>query len=286
MKRNFPILESLALKGGQKNILVFEVERRVYKPYWHYHPEIELTLITKGKGIRFVGDSIEKYQAFDLVLIGENVPHHWVSQDHVGEEINQAIVIHFDPRIFQEIGELQGLFQFIQSAKGGYHFPQVEEEMVQKFKRLDQIPDALKISWLIDVLYGLMHHKSPRMLSKTTKFNIPATEKDQGRMNEVIQYIVGHLNQKLTVSQMAEKNYMVPQAFCRWFRKHTGYSFISYLNKTRIESACQYLLTSDFPIKRIAFEVGFGNISHFNRTFKQYVGVSPLNYKKQHLKER
>ena len=47
--------------------------------HWHYHPEIELTLIRKGDGIRLVGDSMQPFEDGDLILLGANVPHLWRS---------------------------------------------------------------------------------------------------------------------------------------------------------------------------------------------------------------
>src|SRR5437763_13165773 len=59
---------------------------------WHYHPELELTLIVKGRGLRFVADSIQDYTDGDLCLLGSNTPHTWQSQP--GKRV-YAIVIQF-----------------------------------------------------------------------------------------------------------------------------------------------------------------------------------------------
>ncbi|MFD2726459.1 helix-turn-helix domain-containing protein [Hyunsoonleella rubra] len=61
---------------------------------------------------------------------------------------------------------------------------------------------------------------------------------------------------------------------------HTGHSFVTFLNKTRIESACHYLLTSNLSIKDIAYSCGFDSISHFNRTFKRLKDKSPSRFRK------
>jgi len=42
---------------------------------WHYHPEFELVVILQSTGTRFIGDSIEKFEEGEVVLIGKNVPH-------------------------------------------------------------------------------------------------------------------------------------------------------------------------------------------------------------------
>ena len=44
---------------------------------WHYHSQMELTLIVQGSGTHFIGDSITHFNAPDLVLIGPNLPHYW-----------------------------------------------------------------------------------------------------------------------------------------------------------------------------------------------------------------
>src|SRR5262245_47700774 len=61
---------------------------------WHFHPELELTLILAGRGKRFVGSHIGPYAGGDLVLVGANVPHTWMSSTEGGDQ-HEAVVIHF-----------------------------------------------------------------------------------------------------------------------------------------------------------------------------------------------
>jgi len=45
--------------------------------YWHFHPEFELVLNIKGNGTRIIGDSVELFDQFDMVLVSGNNPHCW-----------------------------------------------------------------------------------------------------------------------------------------------------------------------------------------------------------------
>lgn len=72
---------------------------------------------------------------------------------------------------------------------------------------------------------------------------------------------------------------MTPQAFCRYFKKHTGHTFVSFLNEVRINEACKRLTGKSYDsIGGIAYACGFNNITHFNRIFKKLKGCSPKEY--------
>ncbi len=79
---------------------------------------------------------------------------------------------------------------------------------------------------------------------------------------------------------MANYTHLVPQSFCRWFKKITGNTFVNYLNKARIERACQLLLNTKMAITEVCFSVGFDSLSHFNRTFKKIKHLNPREYRK------
>ena len=72
----------------------------VPSPYsrWNYHPEYEVHLIRFGTGRYIVGDRIDAFSAGQLVLVGSNLPHHWISDLEPGEIIaDRDIVFQFHP---------------------------------------------------------------------------------------------------------------------------------------------------------------------------------------------
>ena len=63
---------------------------------WHYHPELEITVIIKGSGVLFVGDKIINYGENELFLIGSNLTHEWRSDIKTPlDNYSQSIAVHF-----------------------------------------------------------------------------------------------------------------------------------------------------------------------------------------------
>jgi len=273
-----PELEVLSLKTQNKSLKYFEVDVPVFKPYWHYHPELELTLITKGTGTRFVGNSIEAYQTGDLVLIGQNLPHHWVSSENPSEQ--GAIVIQFPPTAFQSFPECNLFNNFFKEAQAGLCFSQPKEHFLAIFKRLGSSTAIGQIGLVMHLLELLKNDPSKRPLSSLTYVTNQQHERDQTKVSKTITYILEHRNEQLSVGHMSTVVHMVPQSFCRWFRKSVGISFITFLNSSRVENACHELITTDRLIEEIAHNNGFESMSHFIRTFKKAKNQSPSQFRK------
>jgi AraC-like DNA-binding protein len=86
-------------------------------------------------------------------------------------------------------------------------------------------------------------------------------------INNVLAHISANLGDELREPMLAELVGQSPSAFSRSFRKHTGQSFVRYVNRLRISRACELLTNSEKPVLDVCMDVGFNNVSNFNRQF-------------------
>ena len=85
---------------------------------------------------------------------------------------------------------------------------------------------------------------------------------------------------KITVAEIADRVEFSESHFMRYFKENMGTSFVDYLKDYRLTMAARLLLVSDDTILSIAEEVGFDNLSYFNRAFKKKYGVTPREYRR------
>lgn len=95
-----------------------------------------------------------------------------------------------------------------------------------------------------------------------------------------IQYIEENFRNDLSVDEVARQYMLSPSYFSYLFKSITSKTFTEYLNGLRISCALELLKTTDKRVLEICYDVGFNNVNHFNRMFKQYVGMSPVVYRK------
>jgi AraC-like DNA-binding protein len=99
------------------------------------------------------------------------------------------------------------------------------------------------------------------------------------------QYISEHIDDKLTLGDVAAAVNVSTFYLCKIFKQSTGMTFTEYVNRQRIQMAKRALLKSDRQVTEIAYDVGYQSLSQFNRSFHKIVGESPSMYRK-HLVSR
>ena len=99
------------------------------------------------------------------------------------------------------------------------------------------------------------------------------------RLARVFAYIEAALADGVSHTEAAERAGLTAAAFSRFFRRKTGRTFEDYVSQARIARACRALLESDRSVTDIAYEVGFGSLTHFHRRFRRVKGITPSAYR-------
>ena len=99
-------------------------------------------------------------------------------------------------------------------------------------------------------------------------------------IEEAIQYIQAHYEEKLSLEDLAKRFYINAQYFSRLFKREMGVTFTEYINSLRVEAACHLLTATSYPAYRIASECGFSDPSYFNRVFLRHMEVTPQKYRR------
>ncbi len=252
----------------------------------HYHSEYELVYIYQGSGQRYVGDSIEVFEAGDLVLIGNQLPHCWQSDkltySNLKELETKAVIIQFDKYFFSQVfqyPEFASILTLLKKSKRGVAFSTLTvTQQKQSIINLTSIEGVEKILAFIRLLNDLSIADDSRQLASPA-FESASENEAFSRITDTLKFIEQNYNQKLSLSEIAKTYNMSPSAFCNYFRRKTGKTLVSYINEFRVAQACRLLLNSDKNISEIAFVCGFNNLSNFNRIFKAIIQKSPRDYR-------
>jgi AraC-like DNA-binding protein len=276
-----PAIEAPSSFLKQASLVAFEREENSFPWNWHYHPELELTLIVEGRGTRLVGDHSEAYGPGDLVLLGANLPHTWFSfnrKEAVTSGSNRAIVVQFRhdmlPAGLLALPEFAAIGQLMADAARGLRFPATAAQEIQ--------PELCAPGWLGLVnLFGRLA-QMPRSMLASPGHRHRSSARMSSRMERVITHLEKHYRDDLPVAQVARMLGLSSGTFSRFFRKMAQQTFVDYRNGLRVREACRLLEESDLPVTEIAYECGFNNLANFNRRFRAEKGMSPRYYRQLH----
>lgn len=128
----------------------------------------------------------------------------------------------------------------------------------------------IELLFLVERTYSVSKKDKERM-NNTTRFST----------DDVLLYIHNNYRSKININDLAKQYSTNRTTLSREFKNATGYSIISYILKTRVEVAAGMLRDSHLNVAVIAERVGFNNITHFNKVFKEYMKCLPNEYRKE-----
>ncbi|WP_261863336.1 helix-turn-helix domain-containing protein [Psychrobacter sp. JCM 18900] len=105
------------------------------------------------------------------------------------------------------------------------------------------------------------------------------------RLASVDQYVRDNLDQKINIGQLAKLANLSQSQLERTFKAVLNMSPIQFVQKMRLEHAIRLLANHKLTVTQVSLNCGYGDHSAFSRQFKQFTGMSPVNFRKIHFKE-
>lgn len=251
----------------------------------HWHDEIEIIYIKKGQGIVTVDFKEYHVSALTLVFILPGQLHSIAQYKDESMEYENIIFDHtmLVPKKSDSVNEdfLKPLTQ------GKITVPTVFSQVYPYFNDIvapidacDEIcktkPQGYQL-YIKSMLYQFFFILDNRCR------NLVTPKKDRktiDKMKIVIKYVENNYANKITIAEIADVIGFSESHFMRYFKETMGTSFIEYLKDYRLTMAARLLQSSDDAILDISVEVGFDNLSYFNRSFKARYGMTPRQYRK------
>ncbi|MCJ0743854.1 AraC family transcriptional regulator [Pedobacter montanisoli] len=283
------VLQFAVPVAATQTIMVQEDLMPHFYPHLHKHEEAQLIWIKKGTGTLLINNDMHLFKGGDVFFIGANQPHLFKSDSAYFKEDTslkiEALSVFFDPE-----GKISGVFNLpemqmvkqLLSEKAAFKVSEKHQDNIAgQILGIKNAEPRYAVVKFLELLLGLLAISAE--LESLTVIQHYAADADALRINSVLHFLMKNYERQLSLSEVAAYASMTPQAFCRYFKKHTRQTFTTYVNNLRINEVCSKLIRGEYPnISTAVYESGFANVTSFNRVFKQIKGKNPKSYLKQY----
>ncbi len=251
---------------------------------WHCHDEYELHLIVASRGKLFVGDYIGTFAPGNLVLTGPRLPHNWISvcgPDDCFPLRDMVLQFAHAPleSAAENIPELREIFPLLDRSTYGVEFVGLGEMATARFLRIRESTGADRFVEFIGFLSMLARSTEYRLLS-SARMQSYDDDASLAKINSILNYITSNYCDEISAQDIAGQQGMSLSKFSRFFSHATGNSFTDFVNRLRINKACQLLMNTDHYVGNVCYEVGFNNLANFNRRFLALKGITPKEFRR------
>lgn len=283
-----PILFEIP-KTGNSSIRVQLDEDLHFYDKLHFHPEFQITIIEKGEGIFFGGTGMIKFKPGSIFFIGNNTPHlfksakKYYTPDSPGvSALSLFFSQHYFGDAFFGLPEMSKLADFLISAGRVIHVERkYNEQLAQRILDMRDAKYENLIILLLQILQDLKEAEKEFLNPEVHEYELK--EAGFAKLDKVLNFTFSNASENINIEKIAKKANLSRSQFSRYFKERTGKSYINFLNEVRVENACSKLMEESENIEQICYEVGFNNLSIFNRHFRKIKNMTPSEYRKRFI---
>ncbi len=253
---------------------------------WHWHDMIEFNYVIDGEVRIFTQDHTYNLKRGDLIFINSNVLHH---MDFLENVKYYALLLdyHFLSGAYNSAIEQKYFTPILRCA----NLPSVLLQPVtpRRIRMVENMITAVEAMRDEETGFELtvreqMSRLWMRLFDETEEIranSLLSSNQDVERMKVMLEYIYAHYMEPITLDEIAASAGVSGRECTRCFQRSVGSSPIRFLIDYRVHLAAEKLLLTSEPISVISEKCGFASDSYFGKTFREYFGCTPREYRKQ-----
>lgn len=244
----------------------------------HWHGHLEIIFILKGYMTAYINDQKYTLSKNDLLIVNAKELHTtrtWSETQYLLLQIPYAYLA----RVLDNVSliHFQEFFPSITMSS-------VQRRMCDRLFELASIYKKKEDGYLLrfsSILYEFLYLLYRNYSQKISRETRDKENKNFERIEEVLQYVKVHFRENISLDEVSALLHVSPEYFCRLFKKHTGQTFLEYLNAVRMFHFYQELTTTDYSITELLSRNGITNYKVFSRSFKDTYGAPPAKLRRQ-----
>ncbi len=243
----------------------------------HFHRQWELSYVMCGGGVRTIGDMTETITEGEIILIPPNIPHEWhfdhMKTDSDGNINNISVFFGTETleKLSMVIPEFTEVFNRISALTVAVRYSgRTYRKILELLLAMRDKPAHLRLPQMIELLLAITDTNSCKQVGRNT--NLSRIEQ---RLENVRVYCRCNYIRNISLGEISKEIGMNKSSFCTFMRRHAGMSLTEFVNGIRLEKAKEMLYNTDIAIASVAYDVGFSNVTYFNRLFRKKYNCNP-----------
>ena len=279
--------------GFPVNVSVEKIEAYEQGAFlWHWHPEIEITLVLEGQILYKVNQYTYHMKTGDILLGNANVLHAGFMEDM---QDGKYVSITFLPKIIY--GSYGSILRkkYVEPFLQNFSLPAIYIDHSQTWhevfagcvKEIIRLYEEKKEFYELDITGTLQ--KLWRCMLQNLPNDLPYTEHsklERNRMREIMEYLEHNYMNKIQMKDIAEQIHLCESECSRLFKRYMNVSLFTFLQEYRVERSLEFLLSSSDSIMEVAQKSGFTDSNYYAKVFSRVKGCSPQKYRKQNIKKK
>lgn len=254
---------------------------------WHWHPEIEITVVEKGRMLYRVNDRSFSLKAGDMLFGNANVLHAGFMENRTDCAYT---AITFSPRIIYGFPQSSIHLQYVEPLLRDLSLPAIHIDHSRPWhasfsgivQRLLALEERRPPFCELEISAGLQLMWKEILLNREpSASDSPQSRTEYERIRRIIEYVEANYRSRILLKDIAGQIHLCESECCRLFKRYMSQTISAFVQEYRIERSLEELADGREPVSRVAENAGFPDSNYYARVFRRKMGCSPQQYRKK-----